>query len=498
MYRKIAFQNIATSLLWQVATIVSGLILPGLIINYYGSEMNGLLVSITSFLSYITLLDSGMGGVVKAELYSPLAQRDWQSVSAILGGAKYFFRKIAYLFLIYSLCLSIGFPKIVKTTIDIRTIVILTIILSLSLFAEYYSGLVNKLLILADKKHAFYNVLQTVIISANLGVSVLLVYKQQSILLVKFFSALVFLFNPLILSYYVRKKYQLKDCLKSKKFELKQKWDGLGHHIANMSRNNVDIFLLTVFFSAKEVSIYSIYMMILNVLNKLLAIIINGSDDFFGEFLSTNQRQRLKKYFSFYQFWYTAAVFTFITTTIEVIFFFLEIYVRNAAGRGYLNQSFMVLISLAQLVYLLRLPFMNLIFADGRYKETKRYAFIEVGINCICSAIFLFIYGLAGLALGTLVGSIYHLIKIMRFYENFYFKGMWKMQVIQFVLYTFLGVTSLFFVSHFQLASNQFYKWFFSALLIFLFNSLLFALFSFLIFPKEKKKLFHLVFNKRI
>ncbi|MBO0454019.1 hypothetical protein [Candidatus Enterococcus murrayae] len=496
MYKKIALRNISTALIWQVATMISGLILPGLIINHYGSEINGVVVSITSFLSYITLLDSGMGGVVKAEIYSPLAQQDWKKVSAILVNARHFFRKIAYVFLVYSICLSVVFPKITDTSIDAKTLFFLTLILSLSLFAEYYSGLVNRLLILADKKHAFYNILQSMIVIMNLIVSMIMIYGHRSIVEMKLFSALVFLLNPFILSYYVRKKYEIDYHVKSETDFLKQKWDGLGHHIANMSRNTIDIFLLTIFFSAKEVSVYSVYMMILNILSKLLSIFINGSESFFGELLSTNQMERLKKYFSFYQFWYTAAVFIFMTTTIEVITVFLEIYVRQAASRGYLNPSFMVLITVAQLVYFIRLPFMNLIFANGRYKETKRYAFVEVGINILCSAIFLRFWGMAGLALGTLLGSIYHLVKVIVFFERFYFKGLWRKQLLQFILYTIVGGLSIVIVSRFMIHTDQLHIWFVLALIVFIFNSLLFIALSFCFFPQDKKKLFNLCFNR--
>lgn len=495
MYKKIVFRNISTSLIWQITTMISGFILPSLIINHYGSEINGIIVSITSFLSYITLLDSGMGGVVKAEIYAPLNQKDWKKVSMILTSAKHFFRKIAYIFLIYSLCLSLIFPKLTNTTIDAKTIFLLTGILSLSLFAEYYSGLVNRILLLADKKHAFYNLLQTMIIITNLIVSIILIKSDQSIVAIKIFSALVFLLNPLILSYYVQKKYSIDYHQQSEQNVMKQKWDGLGHHIANMSRVNVDIFLLTLFFSAKEVSVYSIYMMIFNVLNKFLSIIINGSDSFFGEFLSANQRQRLKKYFSFYQFWYTMAVFIFITTTIEVILLFIEIYVKDAAEKGYLNQSFMLLIAIAQLCYMIRLPFMNLIFAHGKYKETKSFAFVEVMINGLGSIIFLYLFGMSGLALGTLFGTIYHLVKILLFFDRFYFKGMLKKQVFQIILYALLGTLSVLLVPHLLIHTNQFYRWMILAFLVLVFNSLLFAGFSFLLFPQERRQLFTKLFN---
>lgn len=58
MRSKKAIKNIIVSLFQQIVTIICGLILPRAIIGAYGSGVNGLISSITQFLTYITLLES--------------------------------------------------------------------------------------------------------------------------------------------------------------------------------------------------------------------------------------------------------------------------------------------------------------------------------------------------------------------------------------------------------------------------------------------------------
>ena len=58
-----SFLNIGFSLLLQVFIFIKGLIVPRLIITNYGSDVNGLISSITQFLAYISLLEGGVGGV---------------------------------------------------------------------------------------------------------------------------------------------------------------------------------------------------------------------------------------------------------------------------------------------------------------------------------------------------------------------------------------------------------------------------------------------------
>ena len=76
MRKKKAIINIIFSLLLQLVTVISGFIVPRLFIGTFGSEVNGLVNSIASFVGYITLLQSGVGSVVKASLYKPLAHKD--------------------------------------------------------------------------------------------------------------------------------------------------------------------------------------------------------------------------------------------------------------------------------------------------------------------------------------------------------------------------------------------------------------------------------------
>ena len=81
MRSKKAVYNIISTLILQIITIIYGFIVPKIIITSFGSNVNGLVSSITQFLAYITLLESGVGPVIKASLYKPLANKDKQEIS---------------------------------------------------------------------------------------------------------------------------------------------------------------------------------------------------------------------------------------------------------------------------------------------------------------------------------------------------------------------------------------------------------------------------------
>lgn len=103
-------KNYFSALLLQIFTMISGLILPRLMISTLGSEVNGLCSSINQFLSFITLLEGGLGAVVLAELYIPIANQDDYGIKRILCACQNFFEKLSLVFLAYTLIISIIYP----------------------------------------------------------------------------------------------------------------------------------------------------------------------------------------------------------------------------------------------------------------------------------------------------------------------------------------------------------------------------------------------------
>ena len=105
--RKKAFYNIISSLVLQSVMLITNFVLPHLIIHNYGSSINGLITSITQFLSFVVLLESGIGGVVLVKYYDALATKDSIKMSQIYKESKKFFNIIAYITIIYVIILCI-------------------------------------------------------------------------------------------------------------------------------------------------------------------------------------------------------------------------------------------------------------------------------------------------------------------------------------------------------------------------------------------------------
>ena len=107
-----AVLNIVVSLGCQAITLICGFIAPRYMLKAFGSEINGATASITQFLGYIALLEGGIGGVARAALYKPIAEKNVERISKVLAEVKRYFRILAFVFLPYVLVLAGGFKYI--------------------------------------------------------------------------------------------------------------------------------------------------------------------------------------------------------------------------------------------------------------------------------------------------------------------------------------------------------------------------------------------------
>ena len=209
MRKKKAFINIFFSLLLEVVTVVSGFIVPRLFILYYGSEVNGLINSITSFVGYITLLQAGVGSVIKAALYKPLAKKNHDELCVIIKTAENFFRKIAIATVIYLAVLAVVFSVYITSEYGWIYSASLVVIIGISTAAQYFFGISYQMLLEADQRSYVYSLIQIITVIVNTIAVVILTRLGLSVQLVKLASAIFFVLRPLVMGLYSKKYYKI-------------------------------------------------------------------------------------------------------------------------------------------------------------------------------------------------------------------------------------------------------------------------------------------------
>ena len=140
-----------------------------------------LVSSLNQFLSYISLVEGGITGVVMANLYKPIVEKDEQKISAVMVTANRFFKKIGILFVAYSVGLSIIYPLLFKTEFNFSYVCSLTLILSITVLVQYMFSITLKTLLDADKRVYVVNFTQTLIVICNV------IFAQISVWFIRVF-----------------------------------------------------------------------------------------------------------------------------------------------------------------------------------------------------------------------------------------------------------------------------------------------------------------------
>lgn len=492
MRKKKALINTAFSMLLEVVTVITGFILPRLFIGTFGSEVNGLISSIASFIGYITLLQSGVGSVAKAAMYKPLAEKDHNKICVIVKTLESFFRKIAVITVAYIFVLAILFPTLIAPEAGSFLFTFsLVIIIGVSTAAQYFFGITHQMLLEADQRSYVYSSIQIATVIINTLVSVLLIGIGCSIQIVKLGSAIIFVLRPITLSLYSRKKFSIIADVPTDNTLIKQRWDGFAQAIAYFIHSKTDIFVLTIFarlspaVSLGLVSVYSVYNMVTYGLNSFVRTIERAVTSALGNIIALDEREHLTKTFNTYNTFMHIVCTSIFSTACITIFKFVEIYVNNVADINYIQYIFGYIIITAEYFYCLRSPYNSIIYAAGKFKETKTSAWIEAGINIIASIILVYKFGLVGVAVGTLTAMLYRTVSFIRFLNReVLFLGIWKqikrylVSLTNYVLLIVLG-------SKIHLQIGDLFAWLIYAGVVFLTTGLFTVFFNYLLMKHE-------------
>lgn len=402
------FLNTGAGILKQAVTVVCGFILPRFFLIYYGSSVNGLVASITNFLSFIALLDMGVGAVIQANLYKPLADKDDAQISRIVKSSERFFRRLAYIFIVYIIVLCVLFPTIINKDFEAVFSISLIVIISISTLAQYLFGMTYQLLLNSDQKAYVPLFMQIATVILNTVLAIIMMKAGMSIHLVKLMTAGVYVLRPLGQMIYVRAHYNIDKKIELIGEPIKQKWNGFSQHLAAVVCQNIDVVVLTLFSSLENVSIYSVYFNVTNGVEQIILTAATGLESLFGNMIAKGEKSQLMRTFSAVEWIVHFGVTLIFTVAAIAIVPFVMVYTRGITDANYIAPVFGALLVAAYGAQCLRVPYFRVIKAAGHFKETQNGAYISAALNIVITVALVFRFGLIGAGVGTLVAMVYH------------------------------------------------------------------------------------------
>lgn len=493
MRKKLLAKNTVASLLSQITALVCGFILPRLFLDYFGSEVNGLVNSITQFLGVISFLELGVGAVVQSSLYKPLAEGDKQQVSRVMVSADRFFRRLAQILLGYVLLLVTVYPLIANQSFGYLYTATLIAAISISSFSQYYFGIVNSLLLNADQRGYIQYNAQTITVVLNTVVCVFMIKLGGSVQLVKLTTSLIYLARPLALRIYVNRRYQIDWKIQYDGEPIQQKWNGVAQHIAAVVLDGTDTIVLTLLSTLSNVSIYSVYFMVIKGVKTLFLSMTNGIQSLLGELWARQELEELRKTFGWTEWCiHTGTTFVF-SCTAALIVPFVRVYTAGINDANYIQPAFAILLTLANAMHCLRLPYNIMVLAAGHYKQTQKNYIVAATINIVLSVLTVKAWGLIGVAIGTFAAMAYQTVWLAIYDSKHFVSWPMKSVIKQFAVD---GITAVFIVvisGILTMHSVTYLSWIMLAIVTALLAVIITAFLNFIVYKEKMMALIHIL-----
>jgi O-antigen/teichoic acid export membrane protein len=392
--------------------------------------------------------------------------------------------------ILYVVILVFAYPKIISQNFSFAYTSILIIAISISSFSRYYFGLVDGLLLNSDQRgYINYNI-QIITLILNTIACVILIRIGKSLQFVKLATAFIYLLRPIAQRIYINRHYSINRKISYQTEPIKQKWNGVAQHIAAIILDSTDSIVLSIFSSLSNVSIYSIYYLVVSGIKKLILSMTKGIQAYIGELWATQKIKELELTFGWVE-WiiHTGTVLVFGCIGM-LILPFIQVYTNGITDVNYYQPVFAILITFANAIHCLRLPYNMLILAAGHYKETQRNYIIAAIMNIIISIVTVKIWGLIGVAIGTLSAMFYQTVWMAIYDSKNIIKWPIKSFIKQLLIDTLTIIICVIFTIQFKMSLINYLSWSILAFKIFGIWLLLSCLINFVFYKQKVIKLY--------
>lgn len=414
--KRFIYNSIYTAVL-QVVTMLVGFVVPRVMLKSYGSEINGLVTSVNQFINYFTLVEAGLGSAAVYSLYNPLAQEDFSTVNSILAAARKFYIRAGYIFILLVIGLSLIYPiakdSLVLSDLEIG---ILVLIIGSSSAINFFTLSKYRVLLTADQKVYIISIASIAAIVLNTLIITILASFKISVVIVMFAALFSASLRSLILWMYVKKKYKyINYNVSPNASALNKKWDAFYLQVLGSIQVGVPLILATFCTTLKEVSIYSIYNMVIFGISGLLSIFISGLSASFGDVIARKEIKVLQKSYSEFEVVYYMIITFAYSVTMVMIMPFIKLYTQGINDINYFIPILGFLFVLNGLLYNIKTPQGMMVISAGLFKETRLQTTIQGIIVVLGGIVCVQLWGLPGVLIGSILANVYRDIDLMIF-----------------------------------------------------------------------------------
>lgn len=403
-------KNIALNLGSNILDSLLGVVSRTVFIKTLGTQYLGLAGLLGNVLGILSITELGIASAIGFSLYKPLALGDNKTVSALMSLYRRAYRIIAAIvfFCGIGLFFSLDFfvpPEQQPPEIGLAYFVYLTNTV-LGYLLSY------KTTLLTADNHSYRLAPLTVgmsVVQTLAQIVCLLLFKSYSVYLIVLLvcsSARLIISNRLITKWYPEVNFHSREKLDAdSSYQIKRNIGGLViAKIGDYLVNSTDNLIITKLVSLAATGIYSNYLMIRNLVNSFISVLFSGISASMGNVVAVESDERKLNIFETLLF---SAYFIYSFEAVCFMCLFNPFIGEVWLGSEYTFDTLTVaIIVINNFLTGLRIPLITMKGAAGKYMEDAWIPFGFAAINLIASVILVKYMGVAGVFLGTIVGSV--------------------------------------------------------------------------------------------
>lgn len=409
MRTKKSIKNIAFVIGGQLINALITFVSRTIFIYVLGSDYLGINGLFTNILSILSLTELGLGSAIIYSMYKPLAENDEYKISALMNLYSKTYRIIGVIVAILGLSLIPFLDIIISDKPNVSNLTFIYVLFLLDSVLSYYFSY-KRSIIIADQKNYLNTINQQVFnIVKFIGQVIILIISKNYILYLLIQIISNFLSN-IFISIKANKIYPYlkvnKDaCLdqKEKRLIFRNVKAMMSHKVGGVVVNNTDNILISSFVGVHWVGLYSNYVLISGMINSILYQIFTVLTASVGNLNVTESKEKSKQIFYitlFVNFW----IYSLCSICLWILF---NPFITLWVGEKYImTNNIVFIIVLNFFIAGMRQTTIMYNTTLGLFWNDRFKPWFEAGINIVASIIFLKLFGMAGVFLGTFISTI--------------------------------------------------------------------------------------------
>ncbi len=409
-----------SSVIVQVISIIMGLVIPKLIIEGYGSAMNGLISSTNQVVGYFGIIEGGVAAAAGASLYRPFAENNQTRINAIMTAVKQFYHKTGLIFGGLMMVLCLIYPLYLRSQMEFTVASSVMLLLSVISVLGYLVFNKYNMILVTDQKH-YITLLSSAAVNLAICIAQMLLLRfSANIIAVVAVVPAFSLIRLFMIRAYIRRNYPFITYHGvADHSAIREKWNALSMNVSQMCKVAIPIIVLSLMCDLKVVSVYTVYSMLFRIGSSIIEMSNNSITAIFGNVMAKESSHQIKRAYEL-----SETLISMVIAVLSGCFFcltesFIGLYIGEESDISYQAPILMISFIINEAILNIRFSPKIAIKATGRLKEARNSGLIEIIICSVLTPLAVWLFGYQAVLIGSILSGLSQTIYLTKFsYQN--------------------------------------------------------------------------------